>query len=252
MNASHQRTRNAAKDRLYQAYVRSGQAPPLTTIAPTGTELFRLNRPYVDKVIRPLLPAQTDARIVDLGCGNGCYLYHAKLYGYTNLLGVDTSAEQVALAHQIGLTEVCQQTIDSFLATYRQPTDLVLLMDVLEHLTLAETLALLDAVYALLKPGGRVLIHVPNAEGIFGMRIRYGDLTHEQCFTPSSMRQLLQTVGFRQLVCYEDKPVVFGPVSLVRRAIWELTTLRYRLMLLAETATRGAILSQNMLVVATK
>ncbi|MEZ0610035.1 class I SAM-dependent methyltransferase [Fibrella sp. WM1] len=243
---------NAAKDRLYQAYVRSGQAPALATIAPDGDELFRLNRPYIDKVIRPLLPPQPDARIVDLGCGNGCYLYHAKQYGYTNLIGVDTSAEQVALAHQIGLTDVRQQTIDSFLATYHDPTDLVLLMDVLEHLTLAETLVLLDAVYAVLKPGGRVLIHVPNAEGIFGMRIRYGDLTHEQCFTPNSMRQLLQTVGFSRLVCYEDKPVVFGLVSLLRWVIWELTTLRYRLMLLAETATRGAILSQNMLVVATR
>lgn len=243
---------NAVKDRLYQTYVRSGQAPALATVAPSGDALFRLNRPYIDKVIRPLLPAQTDAHILDLGCGNGCYLYHFKQYGYTSLIGIDASAEQVALAHQIGLHEVRQQTIDSFLASYRQPTDLVLLMDVLEHLTLSETLALLDAVYTLLKPGGRVLIHVPNAEGIFGMRIRYGDLTHEQCFTPTSIRQLLKTLGFSQLQCYEDKPVIFGPVSLLRRAIWAVTTLPYRLMLLAETATRGAILSQNMLVVATK
>ena len=158
----------------------------------------------------------------------------------------------MAVAHQLGIGEVQQADIDTYLTTYNQSTDIVLLMDVVEHLSLQETFGLLDRIYALLKPGGKLLLHIPNAEGLFGMRVRYGDLTHEQCFTPNSVRQLLHTVGFQQFRCHEDKPVIHGLLSAVRRAVWELGTLPFRLLLLAETGTGRAVLSQNMLVVATK
>lgn len=240
------------KQRLYDAYVSSGQATLREVGSASAAQLFATNQPYVARIIRPLLPADKAATILDLGCGNGCYLYFIKQYGYTNLIGLDTSAEQVAIAQHLGISEVQQGDIDTYLTTYDKPTDLVLLMDMVEHLSRQETFDLLDRVYALLKPGGKLLLHVPNAEGLFGMQIRYGDLTHEQCFTPSSIRQLLNTIGFQHFVCCEDKPVVHGPLSLVRRVIWELGTLPFRPLLMAETGAGRAILSQNMLVVATK
>jgi cyclopropane fatty-acyl-phospholipid synthase-like methyltransferase len=56
-------------------------------------------------------------------------------------------------------------------------------MDVIEHLTRQELFDLLDSVYRVLAPGGVCLVHVPNAEGLYGMRIRYGDFTHELAFS---------------------------------------------------------------------
>ncbi len=243
---------NSAKQRLYTAYISSGQAPSSADAVPDANKLFAGNEPYVSARVRPLLPAHTNVRIVDLGCGNGCHLHFLKQWGYTNLTGIDTSAEQVAMAHRLGIPEVVQDTIDAFLSRPQPPADVVMLMDVVEHLTLDETMTLMDRVLALLTPGGRLILHVPNAEGLFGMRIRYGDLTHEQSFTRSSTRQLLMAIGFDTLCCYEDKPVIHGFTSLLRRLIWEVGTLHYRLLLLAETGAGGAILSQNMLVVATK
>ena len=241
-----------AKQRLYNAYVSSGQAPSSTDAVPNADSLFAGNAPYIRANVRPLLPTRLDARIIDLGCGNGCYLHFFRQWGYTNLVGIDTSAEQVAMAHRLGITGVVQDTINDFLTRPQPPADVVLLMDVLEHLTLDETLTLMDQILALLNPGGILLMHVPNAEGLFGMRIRYGDLTHEQSFTRSSMRQLLMAAGFDTQSCYEDKPVIHGLTSLIRRLIWEVGTLHYRLLLLAETGAGNAILSQNMLVVAKK
>jgi SAM-dependent methyltransferase len=243
------------KQRLYEAYVSSGQAslsPASAAQTHSPAVAFRGNQPYADAVIKPLLPASKAAQILDLGCGNGCFIHFLKQYGYTNVVGVDTSAEQVAMAHQLGLHEVQQGEIMPFLASYTQSVEVILLMDVIEHLTPQETFDLLDQVYALLQPGGKLIVHVPNAEGLFGMRIRYGDLTHEQCFTPNSIRQLMKAIGFSQLVCREDKPVIHGLVSTIRRLIWELGTLPSRLLLMAETGSPSAILSQNMLVIATK
>jgi hypothetical protein len=125
-------------------------------------------------------------------------------------------------------------------------------MDILEHFTKQELFDYLDIVYLSLKQGGIVVIHVPNGEGVFGMRIRFGDLTHENCFTSQSMNQALTTCGFDGILCYEDKPIVHGFKSFIRSILWEVLSLPYRLLLIAETGNTEMILSQNMLVVARK
>ena len=89
--------------------------------------------------------------------------------------------------------------------------------------------------FRILKPGGRCIAHVPNAEGLFGMRIRYGDMTHENAFTPKSAHQLFTTIGFEKVECHEDRPVIHNVKSLVRRIIWDVFTLVPRLLLTAET-----------------
>ena len=123
-------------------------------------------------------------------------------------------------------------------------------MDILEHLDPPTALALLDDVHRVLKPGGRAIIHVPNAEGIFGMRIRYGDFTHCAAFTARSMEQVLRACGFTDVACFEDQPVAHGLKSAVRRLLWRTLTLPFRVLLAAESGVTRAILSQNLLAVA--
>ena len=71
-------------------------------------------------------------------------------------------------------------------------------MDILEHFSITDCAALLWRISEKLNPGGKLLIHVPNGEGLFGQRIRYGDLTHETCFTPKSMIQLVEANWFQR------------------------------------------------------
>lgn len=101
--------------------------------------------------------------------------------------------------------------------------------------------------------GGRLIVHVPNAQGIFGMRVRYGDLTHERAFSPKSIKQLLRTAGFSNIQVFEDKPIVHGFASLCRRLLWTALTLVPRLLLLTESPSAESLaLSQNILVTAVK
>ena len=180
-------------------------------------------------------------------------LHYLRDAGYRNTAGVDVSPEQIARAHRLGLTDVRHADIDGFLdETAACSVDVVLLMDVLEHLTREELFRTLDGVVRVLANGGVCIAHMPNAEGLFGMRIRYGDFTHEQAFTAQSSRQVFRAVGFSRVSCHEDKPVVHGPISFARRVIWDAGTLPYRVLLAAETGSWGAILSQNLLVRAVK
>ena len=176
-------------------------------------------------------------------------VYFLKKNGYSNVAGVDISAEQVKMAHDFGIEEVQLGDLETFLKN-ESKLDVVLLMDILEHLTIDQSDRLLRNVFEKMSKGGCVIIHVPNAEGLFGQRVRYGDLTHETCFTPKSMRQLLLPIGFKDIQCIEDRPLVHGLPSAVRRVIWDIGTLFPRLLLAAETGERKCVLSQNMTVVA--
>jgi 2-polyprenyl-3-methyl-5-hydroxy-6-metoxy-1,4-benzoquinol methylase len=235
------------KDRLYASYISTKQS---ATTVDMNSGLALSSYPQLEHVIRKHVPADKRIHIADLGCGHGALVFCLKAFGYENVEGVDVSSEQVSLAHRLGINEVRQGDLIGYIQNRNSTYDVLFLMDVLEHMTKQEVVDLLGMVRNALKDGGRLIIHVPNAEGIFGMRVRYGDFTHELCFTPQSIQQVLLASGFEDIAVYEDKPLVHGAKSLVRSLLWRLLTLRERLLLLAETGTAGHILSQNMLVVA--
>lgn len=234
------------KTHLYEKYITSGQ----------GTQRISIKKdsPYFSMLIRQHLPANHQVSIVDLGCGYGAFLLQCKRAGYINLVGVDISSEQVELAHRLGADEVVQGELISYVKGISPGTvDVLVLLDILEHFTREELFEVLSAALQALQANGELLIHVPNAEGLFGMRIRYGDLTHEIAFTPRSISQALTTVGFHRIQCLEDRPLAYGIKGRVRRFVWQIGTLPVRLLMMAETGSSGPfVLSQNMLIVAHK
>jgi SAM-dependent methyltransferase len=240
------------KDRLYEQYVSSGQASSGSGSTTIGVPALLAGRaPYIRHVIEQFVPHERRSRILDLGCGYGAFVYFLVREGYTDVIGVDVSAEQVEIAHRLGLTNVHlaanQVFVDGIANT---EFDVILLMDVLEHLTGPQLLELLAGVRRILRPGGICIAHVPNAEGIFGMRVRFGDLTHEWAFTRQSVVQLTNALGFNDVEIVEDRPVVHGLTSLLRRVLWTVLTAHRRLLLLVESGSSGAVLSQNMLFIA--
>jgi SAM-dependent methyltransferase len=238
--------------RLYNSYVSSGQAGHHDKSI-KAEDLFRPRSAYIGHLIARYLPQTRDSRIVDLGCGHGAFLYFLSRAGYTRIEGVDTSPQQIEFARRLGIPQAEHGDIVEFLTRHGDSSlDAVLLMDVIEHLEPQELFDLLDSVNRVLVPGGICLVHVPNAEGLYGMRIRYGDFTHQLAFTAKSANQIFRTLGFSRVEAYEDKPVLHGAKSLVRRVLWDCLTLQHRLLLLAETGAGGAILSQNILIRATK
>jgi SAM-dependent methyltransferase len=241
---------NNWKEVLYQSYLSSGH---VRYAGGTAEEFLRGRRAYLQSIIRKYFPRNRESRILDIGCGHGTLLYFLRQEGYGNLRGTDASGEQVDLSRRLGIAGVeLGDAVDLLRACTAESAEVVALFDVLEHLTRQEAFDLLVEVRRVLSPGGLCIGHVPNAGGIFGALVRYGDLTHEQAFTASSVRQMFGTLGFSEAKCFEDKPVVHGVTSLIRRIIWELGSAPFRLLYRAETAGFGPILSQNLLFVANR
>jgi len=117
----------------------------------------------------------------------------------------------------------------------------------------ADVLPALDAILVGLRPGGRLVARVPNAEGPFGARTRYADFTHGTAFTQRSIRQVLAASGFDTISVHPTEPVAHGLLSLIRFGLWKVLALLGRLYLVVETGvTRGHVLTQNVVAVAHK
>lgn len=236
---------SAVRDRLYGRY-RSNQ----NAIEPA---LERAQRaPYLRRLISKHFPTDTNARILDLGCGSAALLYFLREAGYENLFGVDNSPEQIQHARQLGFANVSESDVFTFVENAADSSfEAVAALDIVEHLTKPELLHLADEVNRLLAPGGVWIIHVPNAEALLGSRVRYADLTHEQAFTPASIAQLSSATGFRCVTCFEDTPIAHGLKSFARLLVWKIARGLLRIFFMAETGDTGrhAIFSQNLLAV---
>lgn len=210
---------------------------------------------YARRLIRRHFPSHRTARIIDLGCGDGTLLALAAREGYVNCAGTDLSPEQVRAARLRGLREICHENALTFIDRIPDGTvDVVVTMDVLEHLTRDEALRLAKGIQRVLRPSGRWLIHVPNGTSPLHGRIRYGDLTHETAYTTSSLAQLLRLAGFREFAFHEDTPVAHGLKSALRALAWRVARTAVRAFLAVETGNsgRGEVFSQNLLAIATK
>ncbi len=233
------------KAKIYENYVSSVNT---SDVVEDYSSLYIQSKPIAFRVMR-YIPSERNINIVDLGCGSGRYLYHLHQKGYKSLEGVDYSKEQVEIAQKSGLNFIIEGDLVDFLEKKPDESiDIILAMDIFEHFTREELFLLLPIIQRKLKKDGKIILHVPNAEGIFGNRVRYGDLTHEIAFTRMSLMQLFKCNGFKEITCYEDKPIIHGIISFFRRVIWDIGTIPFRILYTAETGDPKSILSQNMLV----
>lgn len=166
------------------------------------------------------LPANKDAAILEVGCGYGGNLAALAEMGYRQCYGIDLSAEQVAHAKSaLGLSNVAQANALDWLNDKTAVFDCILVIDVLEHLGLDELLELGRRIRQALKPGGSVIVQVPNGTTLINPYL-YGDLTHVRAFTPQSLRQFFLLVGLTPEGYFEVPPHVHGLRSIIRRVLW--------------------------------
>ena len=239
---------NVLRRRLYERY--------LSTHTARGRSLDvreASRQPYLDRLIRRWFPADRAARIMDLGCGDGMLLRCLQRHGYQHVRGVDTSPEQVALAVSRGTNVVCGDLLDALRQTPAESEDVIVAFDVLEHFRKPELLSIGDEACRALRPGGRLIAHVPNGMALLGAPAFFDDLTHETCFTQISMRQLLSVVGFQDVRIEEDSPAVHGATSAVRWLLWQVVRQGARVARAAETGVwSGGVFSRNLLAIASK
>jgi len=159
-------------------------------------------------------------RILDIGCGGGLLSEPMARLGAT-VVGADAAGGNLPVARihaeQSGLTIDYRHTTAEALAEAGEQFDVVLNMEVIEHV--ADPLTYLTACYALLKSGGLHLCSTINrnpksyAVAILGAEVVMRWLprgTHEwsKFITPDELIALLEDAGLRPV---DKKGFVFNP-----------------------------------------
>jgi len=147
----------------------------------------------------PTLPSDFElekCRIFEFGAGWGRNLLAMAELGATDLCGIDISAEQVAIGRQLGLRnlELIAPGSAPPSSITQSKFDIVLAIDVLEHLDLDSLYNFSRLVRNILSPNGLFIVQVPNALAPFNP-VTAGDLTHLRAFTSASLRQLFALAG---------------------------------------------------------
>jgi SAM-dependent methyltransferase len=100
--------------------------------------------------------------VLEVGCGDGHFLERIKMDANTSK-GLELNTQAVETAQQKGL-DVEAETIQAFAKAYPEAFDVVAMFQVLEHI--GDVRTFLESSIACLKPGGKLLIAVPNNASI--------------------------------------------------------------------------------------
>lgn len=200
------------------------------------------------------LPADKKSAVLEVACGGGRMLSALKSWGYSEVEGVDLSPEQVALSRQaISPERVHHADVLIFLEGKANTYDLIIGLDLVEHLTKGECIRFLDACRLALRPGGRLILQTPNADSPWGMASRYNDLTHEIGFNPNLMIRMMKLCGFSEAKARECGPVPHGALSFGRWGLWKILRMGMMAWNLVEIGHAGSrVFTRNMLVAAVR
>jgi len=208
-----------------QAHYRS----PVVGILGKYGAVFRAERPHprdpnYDEQLALLESLTTPGRLLDVGAHAGFFLRRARERGWL-VQGVEPSPTTAALARgQFGL-DVKTGTL--FEAAFPEGAfDVVTMLDVLEHID--QPRPLLREVARLLKPGGRLLVKVPNVRYVLAkhyflrrvpgaVRDVFDAREHLAYYSHKTLTQLLEAVGFYVELLAIASPIQTG--SRLRRAL---------------------------------
>ena len=173
-----------------------------------------------------------DKVVIDLGCGTGELSWLACDQGAREVVGINLSEDEINFARPHVSAEFVHQDILTYLSDRPdESVDRLYALNILEHLTKDDLVAVLENSQRCLRSGGQLIAMVPNAISPFGTMTRYWDITHLLAFTPSSARQLQKLCGFRSIEFREWGPRPHGLISTVRYALWQVirATIWFRL-----------------------
>jgi SAM-dependent methyltransferase len=156
------------------------------------------------------LPARAD--ILELGCGTGGNLEMLARFGSVAAMETDDAARAIALEKTGGRFEIRAGRCPDQIPFPGKRFDLVCMIDVLEHVE--EDVATLEALRALLAPGGRALLTVPANRWMWSKHDEF--LHHKRRYTAAELRSKAVGAGLRVTTLSYYNTLLFPLAAMAR------------------------------------
>jgi 2-polyprenyl-3-methyl-5-hydroxy-6-metoxy-1,4-benzoquinol methylase len=134
--------------------------------------------------------------VIDVGCGDGLFLDYLRNKGFSNIFGIDIIKECIKICTQKKHKSQCTDAIEYF-KFCKTKYSLVVINDVLEHLSKTEAVDLLKYIRECLNEDGRIIARVPNASYLLSNTLRYTDYTHAMMFDVKSLSYLFRLSKYK-------------------------------------------------------
>lgn len=199
--------------------------------APADVESgYRKFAAYYRSNYLPHLPADRSARILVVSCGPGYLVSLLRDAEYRNVVGIDSDPEKVAHARRRDLP--CETAAAfAYVEHNREPFDVIIPEQELNHLTLDEQLEFLALCRRNLKPGGLLIVYGLNgANPLVGSENLAHNIDHFNTFTDYSLRQMLSLAGFTDIKVMPLHLYVFwkNPLNYLGLAVTSVLELVFR------------------------
>lgn len=183
-------------------------------------------------------------RLLDVGFGAGSLLDWARKRG-ADVEGVEVQAElrEAALRQGVIASASLEELGDG-------RYDIVTLFDILEHIPRDAIPLVLQTLHRIVRPGGRIVIRVPNCQSPLGLLNQLGDATHVTMLSGPVVSQLLQQAGFHVVAVREavsPNPAA-APLKRLFKPLQRMLQALFKLAYRAVWSTGATPLSVNVIV----
>ena len=170
---------------------------PEDDVKPSSPQYQRAER--LCRFVSPHLREYRTPAVLDAGCGSGSLFHFLRMHRpESRLYGVEPDASYAKHAAENYNASVYTEDIHAFAKReeLENTFDLIVLNHVLEHLY--QPVQKLESFYKLLKPGGLLLVEVPNwLSPHWDNPIEMLHLAHVNHFSPKTLEFALELAGFR-------------------------------------------------------
>ncbi len=155
-----------------------------------GQRIYRRLKPFIG-------PKDS---IFEVGAGIGCNVKAFELNGH-RAAGIDPGEGFQRFSHEQLRADV--QNRNLFDLPVSQQHDVILLIHVIEHFRSPRRA--LEHIHKMLPANGLLYVECPNLAAPFATRSRLFHFAHITNFTPSSLKMLAESCGFRVVECFSDE-----------------------------------------------
>lgn len=142
--------------------------------------------------------------ILEIGYGNGSFLGWCK-QKKINVYGVETDTDLLKRAKKNGFT-----VFQSIKKIKSKQFDLIVLLDVLEHIPQNKILNFMKQLNNLLKINGHIIIRVPNGSSPFGLTNQHGDITHVSIINAAKLDYWSKLLQLKIVYCGADLTPIYN------------------------------------------
>jgi len=147
-------------------------------------------RGRTDIILELIKNRPRDNKICDIGSGTGLIADEIKKRGFKNIFTTDASSKALSFLKEKGF-KTKKMVLPQI--TLKETFDLVLLLDVLEHVE--EDQATLNNLQSIIKPDGEIIITVPAFQFLWSSKDE--EVWHKRRYSKSELKQRLLRAGYK-------------------------------------------------------